>query len=138
MTDDQTHQRDPFTVLGAHLGIPRGQIMNMTREQVTALRADAATDLAALVRRGGMRTVPSGDGGLTDDQTNPLPSGYRPRRAPSPPRLAEEDRPDAEEVERRRQATRRRLTASSGHGDRPNPRRRRDHHDRPTEVRGHR
>lgn len=39
---------------------------------------------------------------MIDDQTTRLPSGYRPRRAPSPPRITEQDRPDPAELARLR------------------------------------
>lgn len=43
-----------------------------------------------------------------DGQHAHQPPGHRPRRAPQPPRIADEDRPDATELDRlRKQAARR-------------------------------
>lgn len=59
MTDQ--YAPDPFTVIAGYLGVSRGQVMNMTREQIAQVRDRAATESAALVRRGEMHTVPGGD-----------------------------------------------------------------------------
>lgn len=46
---------------------------------------------------------------MSDDQATRLPSGYRPRRAPQPPRIDEAELPDAEELAQARAQLARRL-----------------------------